>query len=895
MSDKQRAVKRAKPAEPARDSAVTGAVTAIARWCVQHAAVTITLFLAVAVLSVALAAAKLKINTDPSLMINPDLPFRKNYQDFARQFPTLDNTFLIFVDSEDPERGRKAAGEIADDLKRRPDLFSRVFAPGSGAYFDKYGVLYLDEPVVKKLAEDVTQMAQLIDIISQQPDLAGLADLFQKIAPVAKIGRAPDDLSGFLDKIDDSVKAENQGKPTPLDWTSLGDEKPVINETRWYIFANPVLNYSTVDAAAGPIGEVRRLIKQTNGNDSGVKVQLTGEAALNAEEFENVSKGAAIAGVLSFTLVTLTVFIGLPSLVLLLPALSLIILGFLINAGFATLSVGYLNMISVAFAVLFIGLGIDYAVHVVLRFAEERAKGQDGKQAAIEAVRKTGAPLALCTLTTSLAFLAFVPTDFVGMAQLGIIAAGGVVIAFIASITLVPVILSLLPGPQEKIARKFSKLVSVHGESASRGSSSVLKFASLILILLALGSVWLLPKARFDGDPINLKDPAAPSMIAFNDLVKKEPGHAYAVQVLSEPGKSMREMIAKLRALPEVADVETVETVMPRNQQAKLADLNAIADVLPPRIEPAVAMSNEDRLGSLNAMLISVREIASAEKAADGLRASAAKLQKSLETFISAKGQSAESVKSLEASLLQGFPKLFDEVRQLSALDAVTLENLDQRLKDRYISPDGRWRLEVIPRGNMRDEAARARFINAVTAVSPNATGAPIEISSAAKVVASAMKLACLTALGLVIIVLFSILRRFSDVMLVLAPLMLAGALMVGYTVVFDAPFNFANVIVLPLLLGLGVHSAIHYVMRAREENVATDVTGTSTPRAVLIAAVTTIGSFGTLWLSGHRGMASMGELLTIAIIITLMCTLIVLPQLIRWVMKPPDVSKISS
>ena len=128
-----------------------------------------------------------------------------------------------------------------------------------------------------------------------------------------------------------------------------------------------------------------------------------------------------------------------------------------------------------------------------------------------------------------------------------------------------------------------------------------------------------------------------------------------------------------------------------------------------------------------------------------------------------------------------------------------------------------------------------------------------------------------------------------------LAPLVLAGALMVGYTVVFDSPFNYANVIVLPLILGLGADSAIHFVMRAREENVATDVTGTSTPRAVLISAVTTMGSFGTLWLSAHRGMASMGELLTIAIIITLICTLIVLPQLIRWTMRPQDLGKISN
>ena len=548
-------------------------------------------------------------------------------------------------------------------------------------------MLYLDEPVVKKLAADVMQMVPLINIMSLQPDLAGLDDLFRQIAPVAQTGEAPNQLSGFLDKISDSVEGEMQRRPNPLDWTSLGNEKPTFNETRWYVFVKPILDFSSIDAAAGPIGEVRRVMTRINGNGSGVKVQLTGEAALNAEEFETVTKGAAIAAALSFTLVSLTMFIGMPSLVLLVPALALIVLGFLINAGFAALSIGYLNMISVAFAVLFIGLGVDYAVHVVLRFAEERAKGQDGKRAAVAAVKKTCVPLALCTLTTSLAFLAFIPTDFVGMAQLGIIAAGGIVIAFIGSITLVPAILSILPGPQEKIARKFSKLTSVHGRGASQSGSGLRKFASLVLILLAFGCLWLIPQARFDGDPINLKDPAAPSMVAFNDVVERQPGHAFAIQVLSEPGEATRRMVAQLTALPEVSEVQTFETVLPADQQAKLAHLNAIADVLPPDIEPAVEMNDEDRLGYLNSILTSVKQIAGAQEAADGLRASAARLQKTLETFISAHGQSGEAVKSLQASLVQGFPELFDAVRRLATLDAATLENIDPGLQGPLCRP----------------------------------------------------------------------------------------------------------------------------------------------------------------------------------------------------------------
>jgi hypothetical protein len=149
------------------------------------------------------------------------------------------------------------------------------------------------------------------------------------------------------------------------------------------------------------------------------------------------------------------------------------------------------------------------------------------------------------------------------------------------------------------------------------------------------------------------------------------------------------------------------------------------------------------------------------------------------------------------------------------------------------------------------------------------------------------MSMAVAISLVLVLIVTFVVLRRIRDVLLTLAPLLLAGALMAGYTVAFNSPFNFANVIVLPLLFGLGIDSAIHFVTRAREARAGTDVTRTWTPRAVLISGITTMGSFGTLWLSAHRGMASMGELLAVAITITLLCTLVVLPQLITWFMRP--------
>ncbi|MEO1160906.1 MAG: MMPL family transporter, partial [Pseudomonadota bacterium] len=552
--------------------------------------------------------------------------------------------------------------------------------------------------------------------------------------------------------------------------------------------------------------------------DGKITVELTGEAALNAEEFEAVTKGAAIAGIISFTLVTLTVFFGLPAMVLVVPALSLIVLGFLINAGFATLSVGYLNMISVAFAVLFIGLGIDYAVHVVLRFAEHRAKGETGAEAAVSAVRKTGPALALCTVTTALAFLAFTPTDFVGMAQLGIIAAGGLVIAFAASITLVPAILTLLPGKQEKFARNMAGLETVNGNKPS-GISWLRTTATLVILGIAAASLFTFSDARFDGDPINLKDPAAPTVKAFMKILDDQPGEIYAGQVLVEPGQPAREMIANLNALPEVKKVHAISDFLPEDQAAKLAELNPLRDVIPRVVNSSSDVGGEVRRRMIASIARNMKALSEAEDAPAPLKVSAKRLQDAIAAFDeNNKGNDDdEATARLERQLFVGLPDMLADINRLATTNTVSVDALQATLRERFVAPDGRWRLEVVPARNMRDSGNLEEFVAALQSVDPLVSGSPVDIAGSADAVARAMIMATLAALAMVVLLAWPAFRRVRYVLLVLSPLVLAACLMVGYTVMFDSPFNFANVIVLPLLLGLGVDSSIHYVMRARE------------------------------------------------------------------------------
>lgn len=858
----------------------------IARACSNRAWTVVVVFIMLAALGAGLAATKLKVDTDPGLMISNSLDFRQKYKQFSITFPAVENNFLFIVESDDPEESRKGAERVEKALLARPDLFHHVVAPGVGAFFDDYGILYADTQDVKKIADQIKESAPTFNALADQPNMAGLSGVLNEITAYTQAGRAPEGVDVFLNAIASTVDGETSGQPVPLDWSGLGgtDDGPTLTEKRWFVLSQPILDFSEIESAARPMAEARKLMADPAITADGkVTVELTGEAALNAEEFEAVTKGVAIAGIISFTLVTVIVFFGLPAIVLIVPALSLIILGFLINAGFATLSVGYLNMISVAFAVLFIGLGCDYAVHVILRFAEHRAKGESGSDAAVSAVRKTGPALALCTVTTAFAFLAFTPTDFVGMAQLGIIAAGGLVIAFVASITLVPAILTLLPGKQEKFARNMASLNSVNGKTAS-GTSWLRSIATLLILGFAVVSLFTFSDARFDGDPINLKDPAAPTVKAFMKILDDQPGEIYAGQVLVEPGQPAREMIAKLNALPQVKKVHAISDFLPEDQVAKLAELNPLRDVMPRVVNSGSNIGDEVRRRMIASISRNMKALSGVEDAPAALKASAKRLQDAIAAFdVKNKDDDSEATAKLERQLFVGLPDMLADINRLATTNTVSVDALQTTLRERFVAMDGRWRLEVVPAKNMRDSGNLEEFVTALQSVDPDVSGSPVDITGSADAVARAMIMATLAALVMVVLLAWPAFQRVRYVLLVLSPLVLAACLMVGYTVMLDSPFNFANVIVLPLLLGLGVDSSIHYVMRAREETVATDVTGTSTPRAVLISALTTIGSFGTLWLSGHRGMSSMGEMLTIAIMVTLICTLVVLPQLMHW------------
>ena len=613
------------------------------------------------------------------------------------------------------------------------------------------------------------------------------------------------------------------------------------------------------------------------------------------DELYSVRSGIGLVGLISAVLVACVLFIGLRSWRLVAPILLTLVVGLCWTAGFAALAVGQLNLISVAFAVLFIGLSVDFGIHFALRFREVRGAQAEpghsepanaGAGGAARALSLTaaaiGRPLVLCGLSSAIAFFAFLPTAYRGLSELGLIAGGGMFIALFANLTVLPALLCLwpvrarplTPGPVARLGQW------IHNQAALKA-----RWLVALGVALALASLLALPQARFDDDPLNLRDPQSPSVATLLDLLADPRLEPYEAEVLAAGPVEAQALSARLEALPEVRAAVSLHSFIPDGQADKLAVIDEMVLFLSPLFLPAEPLSPPgpaERRRALDALQTTL------EQAPANLRPSAERLLRALGALDLNDPAAAEN---LERAWLDGFAPQLARLELALEASAVGEDALPAAILDRYRAADGRALIEVQPRDDLRDSAARADFVDAVQAVVPTVSGPPVTIVAAGRAVILAFAQASLLALAAISLLLWLVLRSARDSLLVLAPLVLAAVMTVAAGVVLDLPFNFANVIVLPLLLGLGVDSGIHTVMRARElRRAARNVEAgpgrsapqvNSTPRAILLSALTTLASFGALGLSSHPGTASMGMLLTLAIAVTLFCVLLLLPALL--------------
>ncbi len=826
-----------------------------------------------------IAATSLTINTSTEDMLSAELPWRQNNRAVDRAFPQLVDSLTIAVEGPDALAAEDAAGRLARALRARDQVFHSVLLPEGGDFFRRNGLLFLAPEDLQAESDRLAAAQPLLAALQEDPSLRGLADLLIQAFDSEDAAAEVADLAPLLERLAATAEALPDNPAARLSWSALfsgGEES--LTDRRRFLIAKPVIDFATLEPMAAGVAAVEKAADDLGLTaEKGYRLRLTGEALMLQDELASVRTGIGVVGLISGLLVAIVLFAGLRSWRLVLPILVTLVAGLAWTAGFAALAVGELNLISVAFAVLFIGLSVDFGIHYALRVQESAAQGREPLAALTGAAALTGRPLLLCAVSSALAFFAFFPTAYRGLSELGLIAGTGMFIALFLNLTLLPALMRLLPAPAGAV--HLGALAAASAGLQRRAGRHAGLLAGLG-VALAVAAAFALPQAHFDDDPLNLRDPDSPSVAALLELLDDARVSPYSAQVLSDNlEEDFRDTAARLEALPEVKAAVSLNDFVPAEQDLKLDIIDQTALLLSPLFTappPLPAPDDAERAAALERLQAALQD-PPAEVAGEAARLAAA-----------LGNLGSVTPAQLEAAWLGGFEAALD--RLLDALEAqpVTLEDLPAELRRRYEAADGpekgKMLIEVIPEEDLRDPAARERFVAAVQVEVPNVSGVPVTIVEAGWAVVTAFVEATVLALCAIALLLLLVLRSPLDTLLVLLPLSLAALLTVAAGVVFDLPFNFANVIVLPLLLGLGVDSGIHYVMRAREEKAggAHGAAATnSTPRAIFLSALTTLASFGALSISQHPGTASMGLLLTVAIVITLICVLAFLPALL--------------
>lgn len=809
---------------------------------------TVLALIGVAMLASLFGATTLGVDTDSSKMLNPALDFQSRALALREAFPDDKTAIIVAVRSSDADAADRVVSDLSAALTGQQGI-EEVFAPSIDPYLARNGLLYLSPEAFEDRLGRISQSANLLAGLRADQTVDGFLATLDQARRLAEGAGREGDLAQIYAEAAEVFASTAAGTPRDFGWTQAftGETGLALR----LITVRPALDYTLLNPAKPALRAIQQVVG-TIALPDGVEVGITGDPVLRAEELQSVTAKIGLSLGLSLLLVAIVLWLALGSLGRVLLGLGALMATLVLTTGFAALAVGSLNLISIAFIVLMVGLGIDFAIHFLAHLDEKSGLGTGALPAT---ARSIGAALLLTAASTALAFLAFTTTDFVGMAQLGLIGGAGVVIAFLVSITLVPAIVSLRPRlaagkPKGRIPTLFD------GRLAPWLAAGI----------GAAACIWAI-EARFDADPMSLRNPVAPSVVSFGWLVDQPKNSPLRAAILARDEAEARALADGLQDLPGVENAVWLGSLIPDAQDEKLQ----ILDLAWPSLEHA-AIGAPEEIAEKTAI---TPERLADELAGQGVAQDA--FAASLRSYAATRDDQSDA--ALATALFRNFGLMNDRLTALLEMDEITRETLPDGLSRRYFSAAGLYKVEVVPVGDIRDAETRDSFVATIREKVPEVTGAPVQIAGASATVAGAMISALAIAFAGAAILSLAYMRSVTGVVAILLPVLLAGTVCMAATVLLDMPFNYANVIVLPLMIGIGVDSGIHLALRARQEGQVFD---TSTPMAALYSALTTIMAFGTLGLSDHRGTASMGILLAIGLTATVVMTFALTPPLAR-------------
>jgi hopanoid biosynthesis associated RND transporter like protein HpnN len=815
----------------------------------------------------------IKVNADTDQMFSASLPWRQRQIAMDRAFPQFDGLLIAVVDARLPEEAEETARQLAQALGNDHAHFSMVSRPGAGPYFREEGLLFLSVSELTDLLNRTIDAQPFLGTLSADPTARGLFDALGLLGQGVAHGAA--DLAPYrteLEAFHGSMAAAIADHPQPLSWQQmLSGGLSNLGGDYQFVVLKPRLDFRNLQpggaAAAAIQTAAGRLSFVLNG---AARVRVTGPVALADDQFKTVTEGAVSGMVISTALIVLWLVLAERSWRLILPVLGTLTLGLALTVLFAVTAVGTLNLISIGFGILFVGIAVDFGLQFSVRFRMMKHVAGGNTEALWFAARRAGGAILTAALATAAGFLSFVPTSFRGVAELGMIAGLGMLIAFFCTVTFLPAAITAC-GPREESADVGFALGHRADRVVGRWHRQILGLFTLLFVL----ALALSPRLTFDADPLDTQNQNTEAMRTLRDLMNQPLSNPYSTDILAPDIGAAEGLATRLRALPTVSKVLTVNSFVPSDQDQKLALIQDAASILTPSLLPPPSdrpATPADVRAAAASALAKVEPALPLLPSGDPLHAIAGDLQV-LEHAPDA------TIHAVNEALTGFLPLELDRLRTALGAQRADVASLPADLKRDWLLPDGQARIQALPVASARNSQGLHRFVAEVTRVAPDAGGTAVAVVASSETIIAAFRSAAIGAVVAIAVILLATLGHLRDAALVLAPLLLSAALTLLAMVLLPLPLNYANIIALPLLLGVGVSFNIYFVVNWR--NGVEAVLGSATARAVLFSALTTGTAFGSLALSQHPGTASMGELLLLSLGCTLVATLVFVPALL--------------
>ena len=848
------------------------------RYCVRHFRGVIAAALLVAAVSAAFTATHFAIDTDINDLLSAKLPWRQQEIAFHEAFPQTVDLLLIDVGAPTPEAAESAAGELQQRLASRPELFRSVTDELGSPFFRRNGLLFLPTNQVAHFTGQLTKARPVIGELVRDPSLRGLVQVLTGILGYTRQGFISlDAMARPLNLAAATLEGVARGGAAEFSWKVLlqGEAQPL--ELHRFIGVWPVLDRDALEPGGRATAAIREIVDQLELRSKfGADVTLTGPVIISDNEFAGVHQGIVLNSVVTGMIVLIILWLALRSLGLVVAVAVNLAAGLAITAAGGILMVGALNPISLAFAVLFVGLGADFAIQFTVRYRAERHETDNLDRALSGAAEWVGIPLTLAAGAAAAGFLSFTPTAYSGLAQLGIIAGFGMVVAYLSSLTLLPALIRAVNPPPEPKPLTIPALAPADAFLKRHRVAVV-----VVTVLIVVAGLAGLPRLQFNFNPLALENQASPALTALFRLGKEVP--LSTARVLVQPDAA-GPLEAKLAALPEVAAIWTLESFIPASQDEKLPPIEAAKAALAPTLhsQPLPPPSDAENVAALK------QGVKALQDAADQHGGAGADAARHMADALGKLGQAdtAQRVRATEA-FIHPLQLDLDDIGQSLAAERVTRASLPADLVRDWVAPDGRVRIDVWPKGDANDNATIVRFARAVQALQPNATGEAIGSTEWGNTIVAAFAEAAGLALLSIAILLWIVLRRPTDVLVTLIPLIVAGIVTLEICAFAKFQLNYANIIALPVLLGIGVAFKIYYVTawRRGQSNFLQSVL----TRAVFYSTLLTATAFGSLWLSNQPGISSMGKLLALSLVCTLTSAALFQPALMGEPRKAAD------